>query len=343
MAHAQDEVAPAADAISNSFLEPEAAARITERAVSLVEALPWSAHVVMLVGLLAGLALWLYGARLIKPTSAVLGVAAGGIIGLLMPPFLGIDQVGGISGWLIGLGAGMIVGFVVALVMLKVAITFAGGLAFATAGLLGSLIFLQYAPQPTQPDDAPSAFTRALDSPSYPRNPEGDRLFLDPRTGALVPLGTLVSPLTEDNRTTAEARQDQLELMAARIRAVIAEAVDTLREAWGSISSEHRLVIVGATLGSFSIGLLCGLWMPNRSAALITSLLGSAIWLACGAWLIEGVSFLSGARGITKFSPEGWAIVWGIVAVLGLALQIGGLAKGGKAKGGGGGGGGNND
>lgn len=294
---------------------------IAERAMSLLEAMPWSAHVVMLVGLAAGVALWLYGARLIKPTFGTLGVATGGLVGLLMPPLLGIDTVGGVSGWLIGLGAGMVVGFVIALVLLKIATTLAGGLAFAIAGLLGGLIYIHHAPAPE--GEAPAV---AIDSPSLPRDPDGNRLHRDPRTGGLVPLRELVMPMDEQTGG-ANGVDEHLDIMAARIRAVLAEAGETVRDTWRDVEPRDRLILVGSTIGMFSLGLLAGLLMPRKSAALVTSMLGAAIWLSCGAWLIQGVSWLSGARGLTAFSPEGWAIVWGVASVIGLALQIGGLAK----------------
>lgn len=314
-----------------------AAEQAADRAVALLEALPGEAHIAMGIALAAGVVLWLYGSRLIKPMFGLLGVAAGGLVGLLLPPLLGIDQVGGIAAWLVGLGLGAVIGLVVAMVLLKIAVTFTAGLALAIAGFLGGLVYLQYA-EPAAVTPAPTLAT----APAGERDAAGQRLHVDPLSGSLVTLRQLVdtagrTPTRPEADPASDAAaepaadlttEEQLLLAAARVRAVVIEAGDFAQTQWSALPVRDRTVLLGATATSFGVGLLAGLVLPKRSSALVTALLGSAIWLTAAVWLIEGVAALEPVRAtVAGKSPLFWAIVWSVAAGIGLAAQLGGLAR----------------
>ena len=315
-----------------------AAETTAERAYTLLEALPGEAHITMGIALVAGLVLWLYGSRLIKPMFGVLGVAAGGLVGLLVPPLLGIDAVGGIAGWLIGLGVGAVVGLVVALVILKIAVTFTAGLAFAVAGFLGALVYLQVTPDPAatdgvSPGEAPptSALVEARERSSALR--DGPRLFIHPISGQPVTLRQLIESTEGDaehdpDAPPPETTEERIAVLAVRARAVVLEAWDFAADEWEALPVRSRMIMLGSVSTTFALGLLCGLLLPKRSAAFVTALLGSALWLTAAVWLIEGVPQLSGVRPLVEGrSATVWAVVWGVVAIIGVAAQIGGLAR----------------
>lgn len=350
LTHAQPHNPPPTAPLSSPPLVPEdiaqAASSAAGQAIGLLEALPFEAHATMIVALIAGLTLWFAGAKLIKPTFAVLGLATGGLIGLVLPPLLGVEEISGVGAWLIGLAAGALIGLVVALVVLKIAVTLAAGLAFAIAGFMGGLVYVQYAPaDPSSltardpisspaPDNAgrvpfdPSG-SSGPSGPTEPTPPTG--IFRLPGTDRIV-IRTLIptpsrtpggEPQTGgDSQPDFAPIEERVLAAAARVRIVLAEAWSFTRERWTSLDPRQRVVIMATTSGALALGLLAGLAMPNRSAAFVTALLGSAVWLIAAAWLIEGVPVLAPARGLVQArGPTVWASVWGVTTALGLAIQ----------------------
>lgn len=312
---------------------------LADRAFSLVQALPVEAHFTMILVLLGGLALWLFGGRLVKPLFALVGIALGGVVGLIVLPALGLEEVGGAPGSLVGMGVGALIGMVISLVLLKVAIIFVAGLGFAAAGFLGATLYLEYNPLP---DEAPPAFVVEDDTP---RDPSGQLLFKNPLTGENMTVEQLTRSLREADSIlgggpggdgggdeTATENQDQSErfaAIAARCRAVVMQAADTVKSHWNALSSRERLVVLGSTFGSMALGMLIGFFMPKKSTAVITALGGSAIWLVAGVWLVD--AFLPSLGSVTTQPPEIWAVVWGIVFLLGMTVQFAGPGRPGES------------
>ena len=77
-------------------------------------------------------------------------------------------------------------------------------------------------------------------------------------------------------------------------------------------------VLVGA-------GLLIGVAMPKKSSALVTSLAGSALWLSAGVALLR--SGVEEPPEMLNQPPLVWAVLWGVVAVAGMAVQFGLLKR----------------
>ena len=77
-------------------------------------------------------------------------------------------------------------------------------------------------------------------------------------------------------------------------------------------------VISAAVVGAL-LGLTLGVLTPGFATALMTALLGTALWLGCGTGLavrfdVPGVSWL----------PDtwlGWLVMWSVTAVIGLCIQ----------------------
>jgi hypothetical protein len=298
----------------------------------LVEALPVEAHFAMALVFLAGLALWLFGGRLLKPLFAIVGLGLGGLLGLMILPAAGLEEVGGAPASLVGMGIGGVIGLVLALVTLKVAVVFAAGLGFAIAGFLGATIYLEHNPLPADEPPVPIVEDEA------PRDRAGRRLFTNPYTGEEMTIGELTRSLQEveaslkaDAPAEDEADdegpfgREEIEAIAIRIRAVLAEALDAAKAHVNALSPRERLVVLGSTLGSMALGLLVGFFLPRRSTAAMTALAGSAIWLTAGVWLIDALA--PEYSGLTDYSPEVWAVLWFIAFLVGLVAQLAGLGR----------------
>jgi hypothetical protein len=309
---------------------PASAGDAVERAFSVVQALPLEAHAAMGLVLLGGIALWLFGGRLLKPLFGLLGLALGGLIGMVALPAFGLREIGGVSGALIGLGVGAVVGLTLAMVLLKAAIVFAAGAGFAVLGFLGGTIYTEHNPMS---DDQPPAFV--VDDAD--RAPGGRLLFTNPVTGERMTIDRLTESLREAQRVLGGVPKDEagqvdrdaaskrFESIAVLCQAVVAEAREAVTTHWNGLSVRERLVVVGSSLGSLVVGLLVGLLMPKRATAGVTALAGSAITLAAGVWLIDALA--PGMARLTTQPPEAWAVVWGVMFLAGMVAQLAGLGR----------------
>lgn len=299
----------------------------------LVQALPLEAHLGVALLMLAGLALWLFGGRLIKPLFAIIGLAIGAVAGLIILPAAGFETAAGVSGALIGLAIGAVVGLTLALVLLKVAIVFAALLGFALVGYLGATIYLQHSPLP---DDTPPPPFVDKDTP---RDSSGRLLFKHPSTGQPVTIEELTASLREAGRILGgapesganDSEKNRFSAIAILCRAVVAEVYDAAKARWNAWSVRERMVVVFSTLGSLALGLLVGVFLPKRATALVTALAGSAIWLSSAVWLINALA--PSLNHITDQRPEAWAVVWLLVFLAGLVVQLSGLGRSAPPKG----------
>lgn len=308
-----------------------------------MQALPIEAHAAVGIMLIVGLGLWLFGGKIIKPMFGIAGLVLGGLVGMIALPAFGVESVGGAPSALIGMAIGGVIGFVMTLMMLKIAIVFAAGLGFAAVGFLGGTVYLSYNPLP---DDNPPAFV--IDDSE--RAHDGRLLFENPYTGEKMTLGQLTETLHEADSflsgskgTALEAEdslnaegehgvlsQEHLRAIAVRCEAIVREGFDMAKSHWNALSQRERLVVVSSTFGSLALGLLVGFMMPKKATAFITALAGSAIWLTAGALLIE--AFLPGMRGLTDQPSVVWAGVWAFMFLVGLVVQLAGLGKATPAK-----------
>lgn len=326
-------------------VDAQAAGDAAERVFNMVEALPLEAHAVMGVVLIAGLAIWLFGGRVVKPLFAVMGLAIGAMVGLFVVPAFGLVEVAGAPAMWIGVGIGAVIGLVVTLMVLKVAIVFAAGLGFAVAGLLGATIYLEHNPLPGDGTE------QVAIEDGKARAPDGRLLFTNPYTGEEMTLSELTRTLRETDRllgglrgaadgagddAVAEAGSDdrsareRLEAVAVRCRAVAAEAFEAVKRHVNGLSVRGRVVVAGATLGGLALGMLVGFVMPKKSTAAVTALAGSAIALVAGAWLIDALA--PSWNHLTDHRAETWGMIWGVLFLVGLVAQLSGLGKGGGEK-----------
>ncbi len=292
--------------------------------VVLAQSLPEGGSVPLGVALLAGLLLWIMGARVIKPVFFLFGLAIGAFVGTTLMPLIGFPsfEVGGvtISPSLVGLICGGIIGSLCSLAMFRLVIAFTSALAFAAAAVVGSLIFLHF--NPTISDGDPSDTETALVE-------SGEKV-----AGITTSLNETISReasersvdlLDKDNKVLTEDAKQQLKDAAERSR-------QFLRELWSTISDEFerrptrdKMIAFSSGFAGLAFGLLIGVVMPKRTTALVTSLFGSAVCMA-------SVSALLTARSgqqpeFLDHSALVWASAWVILTMIGLMVQLGFLSK----------------
>lgn len=306
-------------------------------AVTLAEAtLPWGGEAVLVAGLVAGLVLWLLGSRVLKPVFAVLGMALGGFAGAVLLPLTPMPafEVGGFSigPGLIGLAIGAILGGLAAAGLFRVMMVISGGLVFAVAGTLAGLVYLQHAPMP---EGEGTALQQTLeDAGEVASGTAGDLRSQteDARAQVADALRGLAEDVAGDEAERradetadgllSEEAQAQLRDAAERSRAFLAEVRDTAREAWDARTPRERMVALGSCVAGLLFGLIAGVLFPRRMTALVTALLGGAVWMFCAASL---------ARAMTGFEPawsaQTWTVLWVGTAVIGLVLQLGVIGR----------------
>lgn len=267
-----------------SDLSPAAAWLQRVRELPVAE---WGVVVVMLV---AGLMLWLVGARFLKASLIVFGAAAG---------CLGASMASDELGWrsdpilpaTIGLVAGAVVGWM--------SFRYAAGvlLAIVCAGLVPLVVLV------TNP------WTHWLGTPR-----DGERI-----THADAPLPT-PAPDDEDSSTSAlGVRADPL------IRPVLMRLNEGLEPIRDAIPDDGLRPLALAAAGGAIIGFGMGLVLPRRGAAFASATIGSALWLpALGAGVLsQGIKIPDPMLD----NPVVWVGLWSGVALLGTSIQWTNLRK----------------
>ena len=115
-----------------------------DRLIALLQGLPIGVHGGVVLALIAGVSLFLFGAKVLKPCFAILGMCAGSLAGAIALPLLGVTQVGSFPSVYVGLLAGAVGGIVIACLLFRFALGIASGVVFAAAGLLGAAIYLNH-------------------------------------------------------------------------------------------------------------------------------------------------------------------------------------------------------
>ena len=277
-------------------------------AQTLGQTLPQGGTVPLAVALVAGIILWLFGAKLVKPVFLLLGLAAGGFVGAILLPMTGIPPFDlasitlspGVTGVLIG----GVIGALVALALFRVVITMTAALAFAAAGLMGALVFLHFNPAP--PPETPPDQTAAQSDSQSDTQPDGsapDPLDSIDRDAAERTVDAFNAsrdaPLLDD-----ETKQDLLDA-AERSRAFLRTAADAIGDELESRTMREKTIAFASMFGGLALGLLVGVTMPNRTAALVTALLGAAIWMSAA------LALLTARTGEIPDALDRSAIVWG--------------------------------
>ena len=277
------------------------------------------------VALMAGLLLWIMGARVIKPVFFLFGLAIGGFVGTTLIPLIGFPnlELGGlsISPSVIGLICGGIIGALCALAMFRLVIAMTSACAFAVAGVVGALIFLHY--NPTIADGDPSANESALvDSGESTLNGLANSLGDDITREAAE---RSVDSLDPEGNILNEDTKQQLKDAAERSRQFLSDLGTTISDELEQRPTRDKMIGFSAGFAGFAFGLLIGVVLPRRTTALVTSLFGSAVCMAATSALLTASN---GERPeYLNQSATVLAIVWVILTGIGLMIQLGFITK----------------
>ncbi len=292
-----------------------------DRLLATLSNLPIGMHGGALLALLAGLALWLFGAKVLKPMFAILGIAIGSVLGAVALPMMGIMQVGSFPSVYVGLGAGAIAGLVVACLLFRFALIVSSGLVFAAVGILGASIYLnQKSPGLIDPPARLllGASTDRPESSSADAGTSNDEPAAagETETGAAnrTALGTAAADAIVD------AALPKVQEHAAKARAFLDEMGQRGSDAWESIGTRERLLLTGGGIAGAVLGVLFGVSMPKRSGAMVTALFGASVAFVSTVWLAGATD--SALSGVLDQPPLTVAVVLAIATAVGMAIQL---------------------
>jgi hypothetical protein len=291
-------------------------------ALDAISALPVGAHLTVVVAVLVGMALWLFGRKLAKPAFMLVGALTGGGAGFLLLPAMGTPSIADIPSPYLGLGAGGAAGLIVAGFVFRFTMALAAAGVMGLAALLISSIYVTA--NPPDPEGTAPVATPALALIAPPLT-----LFQLRLPG--VPLVTQTGQIEDgadpgdgppDGQTGAEPGEgpESLSDAAERVRnfgEVLSSEIGTI---WTSQSERGRLIVMGSTVIGLGLGFLIGLGAPNRAAIVITSMAGAAIWLPSAVVLAHALEMP--AREALVWGPRGWLIAWMAASALGVGAQL---------------------
>ncbi len=260
-----------------------------------VSELPLTAWTVIGVMLIAGLILWLVGARFLKGSLVLLGSAAGCFGGSLVPGHLGMS-----TDPIFTAAMGLLLGAVVGWVSFRYA---AGILLAIVLGIAAPLVVL-----------ATNPLTHALGEPS------SDAGMIS--TPALDEADRLLESAPGDDELTSGEETHSLPLGARSAnpaRDVLIRINDSLRPVWRSIPSEGRSPLLLIAIAGGVVGFGMGLILPRRGAALGSAIIGSALWLPALPAIAE-LQHWPVPDALLDNSAI-WVGIWAGVALLGTAIQ----------------------
>lgn len=309
-----------------------------DRLLATLSNLPIGMHGGALLALLAGLALWLFGAKVLKPMFALLGLALGSVIGAIALPMLGIMQVGSFPSVYIGLGVGAIVGLVVSCLLFRFALIIASGAVFTAVGLLAAAVFLNQQSPDTIAPPARLLLGPAADRAEggTPESQEPPASFLTTRapdaSESVMAPPSAAAPGGEAAKAIVDAALPKVQEHAARARMFLDEMGARGSSAWESVGPRERLIMTGGGIVGAVLGVLFGVMMPKRSGAMVTSLFGGSVVLVAAVWLAGATD--SGVAEVLDQPPMTIAIGLAIATVVGMAIQLSVTNKksGGSAK-----------
>jgi VIT1/CCC1 family predicted Fe2+/Mn2+ transporter len=293
--------------------------------LTLAQSLPQGGSVPLGVALMAGLLLWIMGARVIKPVFFLFGLAIGGFVGTTLMPLIGFPSfdVGGItiSPSVVGLVCGGIIGALCALAMFRLVIAMTSACAFAVAGVVGAMIFLHY--NPTTLDGDPSETEAALvESGEDAVNGLTNSLSEDITREAAE---RSVDMLDQNGNILDEDTKQQLLDAAERSRQFLSDLGSAISQELDQRPTRDKMIGFSAGFAGFAFGLLIGVVLPKRTTALVTSLFGSAVCMASTSALLTASN---GQRPeYLNQSATVLAIVWVLLTGIGLMIQLGFITR----------------
>jgi len=248
-----------------------------------VQTLPILSLAPAIVLLAGGLVLLLFGQRLLKPVLVVALLLASV---LFAPPVLALVFT--------SIGAGLATALGVAIGVVLAAITWRVALGAATGVVVAALAVL--------------LVVTGVESG-----------FIDARTptGGLETRAAATAGVSDDEGATDLAEIAARDERIARAPEFLQPLVAWADERWHSEPPQVRTLLKAAAAGGAFIGFVLGVWLPQSSAAFLTSILGG-LFAVSGA--LPLAAHLSG-RPVAPIAPIGWLLLWAALALAGWVFQ----------------------
>ena len=311
-----------------------------------LRALPWAAHGLVVVSLISGLILWLYGRRVLKPMIVVVFALAGAAAGFVLPPFLPVG--GGLSVY-VGLAVGAGIGAFLGILLYRFAMAISLGLVLAIIAPIVGVVVLDARFDAEKREGELSRDEHLLRGvPIEDDDASGDEMRKD-----LIARGEKLRESLKDaaKRMATDELEDEAEAAleaesgeakgepdtdvllrtaTERVERFMVALSTEVRAAWADLPSRTRVTLAGSATCGLGLGILLGLLMPKWTAGAVTAMLGAAIWLSAGMWLLTASGLPIGDR--IHGSASQWLITWAIASGLGMLIQWQGLMKRKKTK-----------
>lgn len=275
---------------------------------SALQSVPGALHLPMVVALVTGVVLLLFGGKVLRSAFIILGGILGAVMGSLLLPNFVADRVFNVPSPLIGLGAGAILGGIMAVSVFRLAL---GICSAGTLGVLATLIagvYLSATPGALPQAPTTQAITDAWTSGA--------------KSAAATVISDKASRLKERVTGAASPTQDQAEVdsAAATTRAFLDEIFRAGHDFWNRLPGDSRITLIAALVGGAILGFVMGTVAPVKGAAVLASLLGAGMAVASVAWLVRALD-LPGQSLIDQ-GPRVWLAAWLLPALGGVVFQV---------------------
>lgn len=272
--------------------------------------LPVSVHAAAVGSLIAGIVLWFCGNKVLKPVIAVAGAGIGAALGAVIFPNIAPAEIGGVPSHYVGMAFGILVGIMAALIAFRFAMAVAGGLALGLLGMAVAAGYLSFTPG-------------ALPNPTSETGAPGENQTIGTRLKtAADDFSKSVGQMVDQKGGPTEAAPASPGEEAKR---ALSELWAELGNLWSQTPSRSRVLLLTAGLIGCLTGILIGQMSPNRAAAVLTSMAGSAMAMFSGTWLAR--AFDAPFKSILEHSPLVWLGVWAVAVGIGVAVQLKGRKK----------------
>lgn len=334
-----------------------------DQMLASIQALPLGVHAVVALIAVAGVVLWSAGRSVLKPVLVLTTSAGGGLCGFLLLPLVAPEA--GISPFW-GIAGGALIGLLCGYLLFRLALAAVFGCVLAGGfGVLGAAVMsvpwaappaaeMAAADEPTGSGGDEQPYVRRGErwippattpeaEPEVPTDAEEDwvdgtdhaapareaipkavaRAKPADRSGAAgpaTPSAGLRDPLKDVRHLLAVPDET-----AASARSFLFALRERISGIWSGLSGSERLVIGFAMAVGLVGGGLAGLLMPAWAAGAVTALAGAALWVPAVVWLAQAFGVPGHER--LDLPATGWAIIWSVASVAGVAIQWAGLAR----------------
>lgn len=268
------------------------------------------------VGLLvAGIVLWLVGGRLMRAASVVSLAIAGAALAYTAPAELNIDLhplLTAALGLILGAFAGAI------LFRFSMAATLAVSLTLAVVTSVALARDLHHrAPDAVRPVD-----TRTLLSSASALESGDQSVYISRAGSSNAPAASPTRQRGSDDATAA------INTAIDRVLDVVTVAADDAKARWETLEPDDQSALRLAALAGAFFGFGLGMMAPLFAASIVTSALGSGLFLASGAALASARDWSFADRLPT--TVPAWAVLWLALTVIGTFVQT--MPSGSKRK-----------